>query len=134
MKSFSPGACMPLCRPQFYALHSPCIQPHLSQAPRQEETRNLLYSRLPLTTGSSRPGDSLLGSPFLLFPNLFNSVSCRRECSFHASFKPLSALGMGPGSGAAPSTRPGGWPTAQELSSVCTGYLSLQPPVLQSSP
>ena len=115
-------------------LHPPWIQSHLYQPPRQEETQNLLYPRLPLTTGNSRPGDSLLGSLVLLFPNLFNSVSCRQECSFCASFKPLSALGMGLGSGAVPSAWPSAWLTAQELSSVCTGYLSLQPPVLQSSP
>lgn len=79
-------------------------------------------------------GDRLLSSLFLLFPNLFNSVSCRQECSFCASLKPLRALGMGPVSGTAASAWPGAWLSAQALSSVCTGCLSLHPPVLQSSP
>lgn len=126
---------MPSCA-VFCALHPPWFL-HLTsnQPPRQEETSNPLFLRLPLTTGNSRPRETASWEAcFFLFPNLFNSVSCRQECSFCASFKPLSALGMGPGSGAAPSAWPSGWPTAQELSSVCTGCLSLQLPVLPSPP
>lgn len=135
MKSFSPGACMPLC---LLMLNStPCTPPVPSPISPSPQAGGNPKSALPQVATDNwklRARRQPPGQPIFALSNLFNSVSCRQECSFRASFKPPSALGMGPGSGAAPSTWPGGWPTARELSSACTGYLSVQPPALQSSP
>lgn len=88
------------------ALHTPRTQPHLHSPAGRRKPRicsPLGCCRQLETLGW---GDSLLGSLFLLLPNLFNSVSCQQECSFCASFKPLSALGLGLACGATASAWP----------------------------
>lgn len=123
--SASAGSCI---------LYTPWTSAHPHQHPGREGTRICFPLGCQWQLEALGWEGDVLGSLFLLFPNLFNSVSCRQECSFCASFKPLSALGMGLVSGAMPNAWPCAWPPAQELSSVCIGNLSLQPPALQSSP
>ena len=91
MEGFFPAGCMPalssvpsragcLCTVHPWTLSAP------PSTPARRKTRicsTLGCQWQPETLGWE---DSVLGSLFLLFPNLFNSVSCRQEWPFCASF------------------------------------------------